>query len=109
MNDERNSPGETPRIGWREWLAIILCALFFFDVVRLIYNDHMSPSSVSNRSFFRPALGIAGVLGTYAVWRFRPLPLFLRVLGWLFATVILYLGIRFALILLNASIGELFK
>src|SRR5688572_12872641 len=109
MNDQRTSPKETPRIGWREWLAIILCALFFFDVVRLIYNDHMSPSSVSNRSFFRPALGIAGVLSTCAVWRFRSLPLFVRVLGWLFATSILYLGIGFALILLSASIGELFK
>src|SRR5688572_22655056 len=93
-------PKGTPsfRFAWPERLAVIFALLFALEVARLIHNDSVSPSSVSNRSFALPALGLAVVISGYGAWRFRSLPVSARVFGGLAASFLLYLLIGYALI-----------
>jgi hypothetical protein len=107
---DAEAPGERSfRFGWAEWFCSVLCALFLAAVALLIFRDSVDESAVSNRSFASPALGLATTISTYALWRIRSRPIFVRVFGWLVLTLILYLALGLAFILLNASLGELLR
>lgn len=110
MNVEQTNSDTTPRafgFGRAEWLFSALCVLFIAFFAFLVILDNVDESAVSNRSFASPALGLACTISTYAVWRFRSLPPFVRIFGWLGVTFVLYLGFGLAFILLNAFLGEL--
>jgi hypothetical protein len=98
----KTDPPSRARFAWVEWLSALLCLLFLEDVGFLVYSDKFAPSSISNRSFAGPALGMAGVLATYAVWRFRALPLLVRGFGWPALMVLLYFGFGFIFILVDS-------
>jgi hypothetical protein len=94
------------RAGPAEWLCLMVSALLAVVVARLAYMDNFAPSvEYSNRVFARPALGYSMVLTTYAMLRFKSVPVVFRVLAWPFVVFAGYLWIGLYLLFLNGIVG----
>ncbi|MBN8419852.1 MAG: hypothetical protein J0L73_13105 [Verrucomicrobia bacterium] len=96
------SPRAAPRFGSSEFVALVSAAVCLLYAGHIIFTDAFGDASrYSNRSLAGPAIGLALVVVTYCVARFRSPRLWVRIVAWPFAVFACYLAFGAALLVIS--------